>query len=295
VAALGRNDRTSMQVWSAQWGYPGDPEYREFHKKDGISGLQYWKVSDQADLAHKELYDPRSAAHRVQEHATHFVGLVEELLGQFHHQTGKYGIVAAAYDTELFGHWWFEGIDWLKEVLQRLCRSQVVELTTIPDYLAAHPPEDILALPEGSWGQAGTHFTWLNGDTQWMWPFIHQAERQMEQLAQIHPQPEKRLTMVLNQAARELLLLESSDWPFLITTGQATEYAISRFRSHCERFQRLAQMAWEGQIDDAALQEVREIHRLDNPFPDVDYRFFLPREPVSIAPRAEQESEAPPL
>ncbi len=279
VAVIGRNNRTGLQVWSAQHGYPGTFEYREFHKKDGVSGMQYWRVSGAGvDLAEKELYDPEAAARRVQEQADHFAWLVEGLVREFHARTGKHGIVAAIYDTELFGHWWFEGVAWLGAVLERLARNEVVEVCAAGHYLRAHPPEDVLALPEGSWGSGGNHFTWDNVDTHWMWPIIHEAERRMEGLVARFPNAPGDLAEVLAQAARELLLLQSSDWPFLITTGQAREYAIQRFESHVERFNRLADYAERsgGAVDAQALAEARHLFELDNLFPTIDYRAFAP-------------------
>lgn len=279
VAALGRNNRTGMQVWSADWGYPGDFDYREFHKRDGTSGLRYWKVTGaRLDLAYKDYYEPRQAHQKALEHAGHYARLVDQLLGQFYEENRKPGIIAAAYDTELFGHWWFEGITWIKEVLRLLARSEGVELTTASGYLEQHPPQDVLALEEGSWGQAGTHFTWLNIDTQWMWPIVHQAELKMEELVARHPQAQGPLAEVLRQAARELLLLQSSDWPFLITTGQAREYASARFQEHAARFQRLADIASAAQVDQASLQLCREYFELDKVFPSLDYRDFANRE-----------------
>ncbi|MDP2954663.1 MAG: DUF1957 domain-containing protein, partial [Chloroflexota bacterium] len=182
----------------------------------------------------------------------------------------------AAFESELFGHWWFEGVEWLRQVLERLSRSQVVELTTPSHYLAQHPPEEVLALPEGSWGQAGNHFTWLNTDTQWMWPLIHEAERQMEGLVARYPHAQGARREALNQAARELLLLQSSDWPFLITTGQAREYATHRFQEHLARFKRLAEMA--SSAGDGIGRTARELYELDKLFPDLDYRLFARRE-----------------
>src|SRR5262249_22367796 len=155
--------------------YPGTADYREFHKKDGVSGMQYWRVTGPGvDLGDKALYNPEWAAARVSEQADHFAGLVEELVRDFYARTGKHGIIASIYDTELFGHWWFEGIAWLQAVLERLATSDVVEVTSAGGYLAAHPPEDVLALQEGSWGAGGTHFTWDNVDTHWVWPIIHE-------------------------------------------------------------------------------------------------------------------------
>jgi 1,4-alpha-glucan branching enzyme len=279
VAVLGRNNRTGMQVWSADWGYPGDFDYREFHKKDGTSGLQYWRVTGaRLDLAYKDYYHPDWASIKAREHARHYAWLVEELLCDFRNQNSKFGIIAAAYDTELFGHWWFEGIQWIKEVLRRLAVSQTVELTTASEFIEKHPPEDVLALNEGSWGQAGNHFTWLNPDTEWMWPIIHTAELRMEELVARHPNASGNLAQILNQAARELLLLESSDWPFLVTTGQAREYASTRFQEHMSRFDRLADIASSGEVDEAAHNLCHEMYELDNVFPDIDYRFLANRE-----------------
>jgi len=279
VAVMGRNNRTGMQVWSADRGYPGDADYREFHKKDGVSGLQYWRVTGpRLDLGQKDFYHPDWARYKVGQHADHFCGLVEELLTSFHAETGQFGIIASNYDTELFGHWWFEGVAWLGEVLRRLAQSEVVELVTASEYLEAHPPTEVLALPEGSWGAGGTHFTWDNPDTRWMWEPIHQAEVRMEELVARYPQAGEGERAVLNQAARELLLLQSSDWPFLVTTGQAAAYAVERFSGHVERFNRLADLAMEGAIGPEARDLAAEYFALDNVFPDVDYRVFAERE-----------------
>lgn len=279
VAVLGRNNRTGMQVWSADWGYPGDYSYREFHKKDGVSGLQYWKISGaKVDLGAKELYNPQGAAAKVAEHSQHYAGLVADLLGQFHRQTGKFGIISAAYDTELFGHWWFEGVEWLKQVLQHLSRSPEVELTTASQFIGQHPPEDVLSLPEGSWGVGGGHFTWSNVDTQWMWPRIHEAGLRMEALVARYPEAQGALQEILNQAARELLLLQSSDWPFLVTTGQAREYAVARFQQHAERFHCLADIAEKDQVDEGARQLAQAFYELDKVFAHLDYRVFRERE-----------------
>ncbi|MCC6791911.1 MAG: DUF1957 domain-containing protein, partial [Thermomicrobiales bacterium] len=215
VAVLGRNNRTGQQVWSGTFGYPGDFWYREFHRKDGVSGMQYWRIGGPGvDLGDKPPYEPQRAAEHVQGHADHFVALVEQLLTEYHEQNDDFGVISSAYDTELFGHWWFEGVDWLKAVLRGLAASDVVELTTASGIIDDHGPDRVLNLPEGSWGAGGNHFTWLNVDTQWMWPVIHAAERRIESLVAKYPNANGDLLRVLNQTARELVLLQSSDWPF---------------------------------------------------------------------------------
>lgn len=281
IVALGRNNRTGLQVWSAQHGYPGDFLYREFHKRDGLSGLHYWRVTGaDVDLGAKQPWDPTAAFAQAQVHADHFVGLVEDLLRAFYTEHGRFGVIAAAYDTELFGHWWFEGVDWLVGVLERLARNPSVQLTTAATHAAEHPPEDVLVLPESSWGQGGGHFTWLNADTRWMWPVIHRLERQMEILAERYAGATGDLRVVLNQIAREALLAQASDWPFLITTGQARDYAMERFENHVERFDRLVALLDQPERLEEARRLADEYWELDNVFPDIDLDLFARREPA---------------
>lgn len=280
VAALGRNNRTGLQVWSAQHGYPGDFLYREFHKRDGLSGLHYWRVTGaDVDLGAKQPWDPAAAFAQAQTHADHFAGLVEDLLRAFHTEHGRFGVIVAAYDTELFGHWWFEGVDWLAGVLERLARNPNVRLTTAAAHVAEHPPEDVLVLPESSWGQGGGHFTWLNADTRWMWPVIHRLELQMEALAERYARATGDVRLVVNQIAREALLAQSSDWPFLITTGQARDYAMDRFETHVERFDRLVALLDHPERLGEALRLADEYWELDKVFPDIDVQLFARREP----------------
>ncbi|HVL25694.1 MAG TPA: 1,4-alpha-glucan branching protein domain-containing protein [Thermomicrobiales bacterium] len=280
VAVLGRNNRTGQQVWSGAFGYPGDAWYREFHRKDGVSGMQYWRIGGpDVDLGRKPTYVPERAQERVRDHARHFVGLVDELIRNYHDATGEYGIIASNYDTELFGHWWFEGVDWLKEVLRGIAELDSVDLTTASGFVDAHSPEDVMSLPESSWGMGGNHFTWMNVDTEWMWTPIHAAESRMEALVEQYPDAGGDMLDVLNQAARELLLLESSDWPFLVTTGQAKEYATQRFTEHVDRFNSLADIAERGgELAPDEREMLSALAERDNPFSMIDYREFRERQ-----------------
>ncbi|MCZ7544065.1 MAG: DUF1957 domain-containing protein [Anaerolineae bacterium] len=275
VAVIGRNNKTGMQVWSADWGYPGEYDYREFHKKDGVSGLQYWRVTgSKVDLGFKDLYHPDWAAHKLTQHADHFAWLVAEEVRNYHDATGEYGLIASNYDTELFGHWWFEGVTWIGGVLRRLAEHPDVELTTASAFLEAHPPRQVLHIPESSWGVGGGHWTWDNREVSWMWGPIWEAEARMEKLAAQHPDADGDLRFVLDQAARELLLGQASDWPFLVTTGQAREYAIQRYEQHMDRFNELADSVEAGQPNRALAEAYWE---LDKVFPNIDYRWFAAR------------------
>jgi 1,4-alpha-glucan branching enzyme len=272
VCVIGRDRRTSMQVWSAESGYPGDFDYREFHKKDGNSGLQYWRVtSDDAGLDAKEVYDRNMAAQKVEQHVDHFVQLVEEGITRFNNQEGVFGIISANYDTELFGHWWFEGVAWLEAVIRRLAGSEVVALTTSTKYIEEYPPETAIELPAGSWGAGGDNSVWDNEDTRWMWLIIHECEARMLRAVEDQREPSPLETELLNQAARELLLLQASDWPFLVTTGQAREYAIDRFKQHVDRFERLLENRGNAAVGRDLLDETWEA---DKVFPGIDFRWY---------------------
>jgi 1,4-alpha-glucan branching enzyme len=279
VAVYGREAKTGLQVWSAAYGYPGDFAYREFHRKDNHSGLQYWRITGVGiGLGDKDYYDPVIARGRGTDHANHFVSLVENLVADYRRDHDTPGIIVSTYDTELFGHWWFEGIDWLKDVLRLLEKSKTVGLANARGYLADYPPDEMISLPESSWGLGGGHWTWENPETEWMWPIIHQAEMRMERIVEEHPRASGVLLAFLKQASRELTLLEASDWPFLITTGQATEYASARFQQHLARFDHLAAIIESGSPTEEDLRVLHASSDMDNPFPSIDYRSFKPRE-----------------
>jgi 1,4-alpha-glucan branching enzyme len=243
--------------------------------------MQYWRVTGaQTDLGHKDVYHPDWADYKVRGHAHHYAQLIEDLIRAYHDETGEYGLIASNYDTELFGHWWFEGIEWIKQVLSVLATSDVVDLTTASAYLDAHPPAEVMAIPESSWGMGGTHWTWDNPNTHWMWEPIHQSERRMEELVELYPDASGALEFALSQAARELLLLQSSDWPFLVTTGQARAYAIERFHGHLDRFAELADRI-QGQDLAGARAVADEFWEQDKAFPTIDYRWFARRQGIA--------------
>jgi 1,4-alpha-glucan branching enzyme len=272
VVAIARHDRVSSQVWSAFTGYPGDPQYREFHRKDTTSGLRYWRVTSvHKGLGEKEDYSPRRAAERAREHASHFVQVVrDELSGRT--ADGRDPLLAVTFDSELFGHWWFEGVDWLGIVLRELTASEV-RVATAAEYLDREPPTERVALSEGSWGKNNDHSTWLNEGTAWMWNELGDLARELGGLRVPRDDPFRE--RAARQAVRELLLAQSSDWPFLVTTGQAADYAVERFRSHTHRFRRALALAREGNASEDEV-ELRSLQRADNPFPDVSLEDFEP-------------------
>lgn len=227
LAFFVRDDKSGSQVWSGKSGYPGDGWYLEFHKKHFPGGMRYWRVtSSQADLGDKQPYEPEKTRARLEENATHFVRSLEATW-----KNQPEGVVAALYDTELFGHWWFEGPEWLYLVLKKLARTEV-EAQRASRCTEALCPHVLVSLPEGSWGTGGFHSIWLNEETSWIWEKIYAVEEGAKRLKASLTKEKPRL---YRQFLREKFLLESSDWPFLISTWTARDYAENRAAEHFER------------------------------------------------------------
>jgi 1,4-alpha-glucan branching enzyme len=263
VAALVRDPRSSMQVWSRHRGYPGDEWYLEFHKIRWPGGLKLWRVTGpDVDLGAKRPYEPAAALGRAHEHARHFAHLLAGIAGE----RGA-GVVVAPFDTELFGHWWFEGVDFLADVYRELGHHPDVRPATASQHLADHAPRVGVRLAEGSWGVNGDHTMWLNDRTAWTWPRLRALEGAFWTTArQALASPAARPTLA--QAARELLLAQASDWQFMISTGAVPDYAERRFKLHCDDAERLLATLTSGSSGDGA-RLAAELERRDGLFPNV--------------------------
>jgi 1,4-alpha-glucan branching enzyme len=246
VACLARDPRTTLQVWSGEWGYPGNPWYLEFHKKHHEGGLRYWRVTGKdADLGAKEPYDPDRAAVYVAEQADHFAGLVAGVLAGAA-DTVEDPVVVSPYDTELLGHWWHEGVAWLEAAIRSMA-SKGVEMATATE--AVHSAEAAGAvrevhLPPGSWGDGGDFRVWDNPATHPLWGQVYRIESLLETtVRRVTWEPDGDLAAVLDQMERSALAAEGSDWPFLVTTRGAPDYAAERVARHLSNVERLAAMA----------------------------------------------------
>ncbi|MDZ7372785.1 MAG: DUF1957 domain-containing protein [candidate division KSB1 bacterium] len=280
VAVFTRDPKTGLQVWSGEWGYPGDGWYLEFHKKHFPGGHRYWRVtSAKSDLAVKQEYEPERVWERLEENSSHFVWLVETVLREHQQQTGRRGVLVAPFDAELFGHWWFEGPQFMKLVFRKCAQSGTVLVTTCSEELDRRQPVEVISLPEGSWGEGGYHFIWLNEDTAWTWRHIYDDELRMISLVQeLAWRQNPRLEQVLKQVARELLLLQASDWQFLISTFAARDYAEMRFQEHHEAFNRIADLAEKiGRGEEPGSAEWRyfeDCQQRDSLFPDLELEWW---------------------
>ncbi|HEV2645867.1 MAG TPA: 1,4-alpha-glucan branching protein domain-containing protein [Acidobacteriaceae bacterium] len=280
-----RDPISGLQVWSGDTGYPGDPNYLDFHKRRFPGGHRYWQVTgSHVDIGDKQFYWPHQAAERTREHAQHFVSLVYEAL-EPSLSNAIPPILTAPFDAELFGHWWFEGPLWLEAVC-RILHQRATDPSTQDDtpciatitcgqYLDRYPRAGFIAMPEGSWGAEGDHQVWFNHETTWTYTHLYAAERFTREVCSSNKWRDSDLgTRIAKQLCRELLLLESSDWQFLITTGAARDYADSRFLTHNDQFTELKSI-WQAFEQNAALNDhmhsrLTAIEERDNIFPDID-------------------------
>ena len=271
VAVLVRDPRASMQVWNRDLGYPGDGWYLEFHKIRWPGGLRFWRVSAPgSDLGAKRPYDPSAAFAQAALHASHFTSVLasEAAAGE----VGADGVTAVPFDAELFGHWWFEGVDFLAAAYRDLATGPGPRPVTASEHLDAHPPRIGIELLPGSWGAGGDDGMWLNPRTAWTWERLWRLEDRFWDVAPLAlPTPE--IHAVLAQAARELLLAQASDWQFMITTGAVSDYAERRFALHAGDAEFLLSVledvARGAVIAPQALGIADELHRRDALFPDV--------------------------
>jgi 1,4-alpha-glucan branching enzyme len=260
VGVFARDPLSSQQVWSGKIGYPGDGRYLEFHKKRAPSGHRYWRVTDSSlDLGDKLPYDRAAVAGALASHADHFVKILESAPAL---PDGSAPVVVAMFDFELFGHWWFEGVDFLAAVFEKLAGRNGVVPRTASEALSASPTPEIIRLPSGTWGRGGDFQVWWNDHTISYWREVDAAERALETFEERREAIPPPLFAALE---RQALLLQSSDWPFLIDNEVSRDYAEARIRGHVEDFWRLARMADSGFVDDAAFAVIADRDRLFEP------------------------------
>ena len=207
---------------------------------------------------------PDDVSGRIYEHARHFCDYVKLRLCDYHRQTGRFGQVVATFDAELFGHWWFEGPQFLRDVVLTLNADPDVELLTAEQALQQHRPDKMVSMPQGSWGEGGDHRVWSNPQINWMWDIEYRCEADFGKATFELPwETNDQIARLLKKAGRELLLLQSSDWPFAITRGQAIDYGVKRFMQHVARFETLLELAQKLAGDSAYLGKLNEIEQFE--------------------------------
>jgi len=285
--AFGRDQHVCEKVWSGSIGYPADGVYLEFHKQFGPRrGLRYWKITGKnTDLGDKHLYHPDNIPGKLHEHAQDFVNSVKDRLRAYRDKVGRPGVVVTTFDAELFGHWWFEGPQFLRDVMLTMHADPEVNLTTTEQYLKDTFVDKTVSLPEGSWGDGGDHRVWTNEQVNWMWDIEYRCEATFGRLTGELPWRDGKndeVKALLEKAGRELLLLQASDWPFVIRRGQAIDYGIKRYMQHVARFENLCDIAekvasdstYLGALTEVEKHEIKDADIHDVVFPHIDLNWW---------------------
>ena len=290
VAAFGRDVQSSEQVWSAREGYPGDRHYRDFYRDIGFdlpleyvapyihpeghrmyTGIKYHAITHEY-LHDKWVYDPDIARSRAGEHAAHFDRERGRQVQELASQMSRPPILVSPYDAELYGHWWFEGLHFLGDVFRQIHHDQdAVETITPSDYLDRHPENQLATPAASSWGQKGYGEYWINESNAWIYRHLHVAAERMVELARRFRGATGLRERAMKQAARELLLAESSDWAFIMSAGTTVQYAERRTNEHVLRFTRLYEDIVRERVDEHWLSDVES---KDNIFPDVNLAHY---------------------
>jgi 1,4-alpha-glucan branching enzyme len=289
VAAFGRDFESARQVWSKQQGYPGDGRYRDFYRDigfdldfdyvkpylpatdvRGFTGIKYHRIT--GETLEKQIYDRDAALRVADEHAGHFLQSRIDQISKLGTILDRPPLVLSPYDAELFGHWWYEGPEFLNYFMRKAYYDQkAFTLITPTEYLRRYPTQQVAMPAASSWGEEGYWRVWLNDTNQWIYPHLRIAQTRMTELAERFSGVKGVQERALKQAARELLLAQSSDWPFILRTGTSPDYATTRVKEHLQRFLTLHKQLTKKKIDERWLSKIEQA---DNIFPEVNYRYW---------------------
>jgi len=289
-AVFARDRDSSRQVWSAEEGYPGDPAYRDFYRDIGFdlsheylkpylaadgtrkfTGIKYHRITGRT--RDKDLYNRGWAMGAADSHAANFMSNRMKQIEHLCRTINIDPIVVSPFDAELFGHWWFEGPEFLNLFIRKsVYDQQQFQFVTPSRYLEDHSTLQMVVPSASSWGHKGYWEVWLDESNSWIYPHLHTAARRMTEMARAFPvDPPAQVERALRQLARELLLAQSSDWAFLMKTGTASAYASKRTKDHILRFTRLYDQVRAGLIDEDFL---KNCEWRDNIFPNLDWRYY---------------------
>lgn len=273
VVAFGRDLDVTYRVWSPRSGYPGGPDYRDFHTFDHPSGLKPARVTGRSVTPEdKRPYDPSPAAAAVQRDAADFVATVRARLAGLRERLGRPALTVAAFDTELFGHWWHEGPAWLEAVLRALPDAGV-RVTTLRGAVDAGLVGGPAELPRSSWGSGKDWRVWAGEQVADVVASNDRVQKALLGAAQ----PSAGRDPVRDALAQEALLALSSDWAFMVSKDSAAGYARDRARAHAGRVEEVAALLAAGHEEVAAR---RTASWPAMPFGHVDARALAGGEPA---------------
>lgn len=289
VWCFARDYYLTSLVWSSKEGYPADPCYREFYRDIGydlpldyvrpyihepevrvFTGFKYWAVT--GPTAEKKEYNPAMAAARVSEHARNFIYNIKARGRNLSSIVTEDPVYTVSFDAELFGHFWYEGVSWLEEVLRLCSHDGGIRLTTPSRYISESHVTQTLRPAYSSWGDGGYSQMWVDNSTNAAYvPHVLESMVRMGELAQRFPNQKSLKQRFLNQAAREALLLMASDWLLLIHNRSNESYARNRLDGHIQNLYLVYDNMCKNAVNTEWLVKAEE---RNNIFPDIDYNIF---------------------
>lgn len=289
ITVFARDNLSSRQVWSAQDGYPGDADYRDFYRDIGFdldldyirpylpdgmrtfTGIKYFRIMHRKSDA-KKPYNREKALQKAEIHAGHFLKSREKQILSLNTKLKVRPLITAAFDAELFGHWWFEGPEWLNRLLRKGPGSRkLFRFITPSEFIAENPATEILKPSLSSWGQQGYSSTWIDTSNSWVYKHLHRAAKRMAEMAGKNLKAKGLAKRALDQAARELLLAQASDWAFMMQKEKASEFATGKFTEHITNFSHLYHEITSGRIN---RERLAFLERKNNIFSDIDFRIY---------------------
>ncbi len=289
VNLFARDYGIGQLVWSEDHGYPVDGSYRDFYRDIGydldldyirpfihepdvrsFTGYKYWAVTDHEN-PQKDVYEQESAMVRVSEHADNFIYMLKKKSGKIGKIIDREPYFTIPFDAELFGHWWFEGVQWLEQVLRGLAEDTELETLSPERYLKRYPKNEVIRPALSSWGNRGYSSVWVDGSNDWIYRHVHRSINRMIELADRFPDQTSLKERFLQHAAREVLMSMASDWPFIISNGTSVNYAERRMKEHIHNFN----LVYENMCRNSVNTEwLTRTEKKTNIFPDIDYRIF---------------------
>lgn len=273
---LARHYDLSMQIWSAKGGFPGHPDYLDFHKKREKSQLRYWRVTNtELDMQYKDYYRPDWTLDKIDLHSSIYLKELENKANHFHSMSHREATITLPFDAELFGHWWFEGISFLESLIRKATSSESVNITKASDAISKSYPSEVVRLEEGSWGVDANHSVWMNDKNKWIWEDIYNCEKRLGEFYSSNDikQLSTHNKRLLRAALMQFLLLQGSDWGFLIYHESSKNYAEHRFHSHLSDFNKLMTMLESADVKEASAEELaylEECEERDSAFEELE-------------------------
>lgn len=283
-----RDFNLASLVWSATEGYPCDPDYREFYRDIGydlpmdyikpyihepevrvFTGFKYWSIT--GNTADKVVYDYDKADAKTLAHAKNFLYNVRMRTQSVEDVLDVDPLYTVSFDAELFGHWWFEGVKWLENLICLISMSEDMVLVTPNDFIKSKPMVQTMRPATSSWGVGGYSQVWVDNSTNaWVYRHIYKAIERMTELAERFPNQKSLKQRFLNQAVRETLLLMASDWTFIIH-NQTTDYARKRLEGHIQNLN----LVYDNMCKNAVNTEwLVKAEKRNNLFSHIDYNIM---------------------